>query len=195
MRPVPGLGVTSAAVKGTSARMHALENFMKLMHVLSARHCARQSSMVVNGVFFRTRMPMVLVPSTPQSSTADEDGEGVDKVVVEVAVVEVIETAEDSLDEIEIEVDDDESLDNEELEEVLVVVSLVDVDSRVELEDVAVLEMEVEELKVMPAIVSLIDVESRVEVENEALLELDLELDDLEELAEDTTASHFPNAA
>jgi len=190
MTPVPGLGVTIAALKGTSARMHALENFMKLMHVLSARHCARQSSMVVNGVFFSTRMPMVLVPSTPQRSTADEDGEGVGEVM-DVAVAGATESSEDWLEDVEMEVDVDESLDNEELEDVPVVVSLADVDGAAALEEEALMELEVDELDVVL-------VESRVELEDEALLELkELELEKLEaeELAEDKTASHFPNPA
>ena len=197
MTPVPGLGVTIAALKGTSARMHALENFMKLMHVLSARHCARQSSMVVNGVFFSTRMPIVLVPSTPQRSTADEDGEGVGEVM-DVAVAGATESSEDWLEDVEMEVDVDESLDNEELEDVPVVVSLADVDGAAALEEEALMELEVDELDVVLVIVSLVDVESRVELEDEALLELkELELEKLEaeELAEDKTASHFPNPA
>ncbi|KAI4684033.1 hypothetical protein J4E81_009196 [Alternaria sp. BMP 2799] len=142
--------------------------------------------MVVNGVFFRTRMPMVLVPSTPQRSTADEDGEGVGEVM-DVAVAGATESSEDWLEDVEMEVDVDESLDNEELEDVPVVVPLADVDGAAALEEEAPMEMEVDGLEAVPAIVSLVDVESRVELEDEALLELELDELDAEDLAEDAT--------
>ena len=116
MRPVPGLGVTIAAVKGTSARTHVSYQCMKLIHLLVARHCARQSSVVVNGVFFRTRKPTVLTPSTPQSSAADEEGEGVDDGAVDVASAGVIEMSEDSLEDVEMEVDVEDPLEDDELE-------------------------------------------------------------------------------
>ncbi|KAI4915131.1 hypothetical protein J4E90_005170 [Alternaria incomplexa] len=131
----------------------------------------------------------------PTILMADEDGEGVDEVVVEVAVAEVTEMSDDSLDGIDIEVDVDESLDNEELEVVLVVVSLVDVEDSAGVEEEAPMEMEVDGLEAVPAIVSLVDVESRVELEDEALLELELDELEAEDLAEDTTVSHFPNPA
>jgi len=60
---------------------------MKLPHSLSARQFARQSSLVVNGEAFMTWRLMLSIPSTPQSSAADEEGEGVDEDVVEVANV------------------------------------------------------------------------------------------------------------
>ncbi|KAI4607653.1 hypothetical protein J4E83_009550 [Alternaria metachromatica] len=108
-----------------------------------------------------------------------------------VAVSGVTEIPEDELEESNVE---DSSVDDE-LEAVLVVVSLVDPEFREELEDVAVLELEVDELEAVLVVVSLVDVETRVVAEDEALLELELELEDLEDLAEDTTASHFPNPA
>ncbi|KAI4670672.1 uncharacterized protein J4E88_009764 [Alternaria novae-zelandiae] len=102
-----------------------------------------------------------------------------------VAVSGVTETPEDELEESNVE---DSSVDDE-LEAVLVVVSLVDPEFREELEDVAVLELEVDELEVVLVVVSLVDVESKVELEDEALLELELEELELEvgELAEDET--------
>jgi len=65
----------------------------------------------------------------------------------------------------------------------------------VELEDVAVLELEVDELEAVLVFDSLEEVETGTGVEDEALLKLELEELEAEDLAEDTTASHFPNPA
>ena len=54
---------------------------MKLAHVSSARHLARQSSVVVNGEVFRIWTSSTLYPSTPQSSEAVGEGAGVEEVV------------------------------------------------------------------------------------------------------------------
>ena len=126
----------------------------------------------------------------PQNSAVDGEGMGVD-VIVEVAVSGVTESSEDELEEGDVE----DSSAEDELEAVLVVVSLVDVESRVELEDVAVLELEVDELEAVLVFDSLEEVETGTGVEDEALLKLELEELEAEDLAEDTTASHFPNPA
>ncbi|KAI4645624.1 uncharacterized protein J4E79_010802 [Alternaria viburni] len=55
--------------------------------------------------------------------------------------------SEDSLDEIEMEVDVDEPLEDDELEEVLVVVSPVDVESAAGPEEEALIELETNELE------------------------------------------------
>ncbi|KAI4613922.1 hypothetical protein J4E80_006610 [Alternaria sp. BMP 0032] len=120
----------------------------------------------------------------------DGEGMGVD-VIVEVAVAGDTDISEDELEEGDVE----DSSAEDELEAVLVVVPLIDVEIRMELEDVAVLEMEVDKLEAVLVIVSLMEVESRVELEDEALVELELEELNVDELTEDTTASHFPNPA
>ena len=130
----------------------------------------------------------------PQNSAVDGEGDDVD-VIVEVAVSGVTESSEDSLKDVEMEVAVDVSLDDEELDEVPVVVSLVDVDNGAGEEEDMLMAMEVDELEAVLVLDSLEEVESRIGVEDEALLELELKLEDLEELAEDTTASHFPNPA
>ena len=130
----------------------------------------------------------------PQNSAVDGEGDDVD-VIVEVAVSGVTESSEDSLKDVEMEVAVDVSLDDEELDEVPVVVSLVDVDNGAGEEEDMLMAMEVDELEAVLVLDSLEEVDSRIEVEDEALLELELKLEDLEELAEDTTASHFPNPA
>jgi len=104
--------------------------------------------MVVNVEVCRTRISVTLYPFTPQNLATDEEGEGVVDGAVDVASAGVIEMSEDSLEAIEMEVDVDESLGDEEFEAVLVVLSLVDVESRVELEDEALLEPELDELEV-----------------------------------------------
>ena len=126
----------------------------------------------------------------PQNSAVDGEGMGVD-VIVEVAVSGVTEIPEDELEESNVE---DSSVDDE-LEAVLVVVSLVDPEFREELEDVAVLELEVDELEAVLVFDSLEEVETGTVVEDEALLKLELEELEAEDLAEDTTASHLPNPA
>ncbi|KAI4940913.1 hypothetical protein J4E91_011090 [Alternaria rosae] len=86
----------------------------------------------------------VSTPSTPQSSVADGEGDGVDEEEETVSVVGVVAITEESLEEVRIEDDVRESMDDDELDMVLVIVSLVDVESRVELEDEALMEVEVE---------------------------------------------------
>jgi len=61
---------------------------MKLPHSLSARQFVRQSSLVVNGEAFMTWRLTLSIPSTPQSSVAVGETEGVDDEVVDVASVE-----------------------------------------------------------------------------------------------------------
>ena len=125
----------------------------------------------------------------PQNSAVNGEGAGVD-VVVEVVVSGVTEISEDELEEDGV----DKSLDNDELE-VLVVVSLVDVAIATGLEEEVLMELEVDELEVVLVLDSLVNVEGRVELEDETLLELELEVLEAEDRAEDTTASHFPNPA
>lgn len=121
---------------------------MTLPHLLSARHFARQSSTVVNGEFAMICRLTVSTPSTPQNSVADGEGDGVDEEEETVSAVGVAEITEDSLEEVRVEDDVKESMEDEELEELMVIVSLVDVESRVGVEDEALLELEELELKV-----------------------------------------------
>jgi hypothetical protein len=88
------------------------------------------------------------------------DGAAVEDEVVSVDVAEVMAASEDSVDEVEMEDGVGDSLDNDELNVVLVIISLVEeMENEVELEDDALLETklleELEELKLEELAVEL----------------------------------------
>lgn len=149
-------------VIGILVRWHEVEMTTKLSHPLSALQSAKHASKLVKGLVAITGKPTTLYPSTPQNPSAVGDG-------VAVVEVEVMVVSEDVLEVTGMGVDVEDSLDNDSLDEVLVVDSLVEeLEIRTRLEEEALLELELlRELE-----------ESRVE-------ELIAELEE--------TASHFPN--
>jgi hypothetical protein len=115
---------------GSLVRAQRPEKIMTLPHASSARQFDRHPSVVVKGLLAKITRLTMSTPSTPQNSAVVGVGDvGDDEVVVAASVVAV--TSEDELEEIETEDDVEGSLDDG-LEEVLVLISLVDMDSRVE---------------------------------------------------------------
>jgi hypothetical protein len=82
-----------------------------------------------------TRRSTVSNPSTPQNLSAVEEGAAVDEV-------EVTEISDDPLEEIEAEDDVEESLDDDSLVEVLVVTELISLEIEVEIDEEALLALE-----------------------------------------------------